>query len=252
MRVIRTENLSKTYRDGTVALTDLNLEVREAEVFGFIGPNGSGKSTTIHLLLNFIRPTSGSAFLFGEPITEVRNRRRLGYVPETISLHTYHTGKGLLKYYGQLSGLKSDSLQNRIDELLELVGLQKDAHRKIRKYSKGMLQRIALAQALLHDPELLIFDEPTSNLDPSGRREFGDLILGLKETGKTIFIASHILSELGELCDRVAIMKDGSLKRIEDSRAWNAADGASLEKIFLETVGNSEEETLRNIRLESE
>lgn len=236
MSVILTENLSKRYKGGTLALKNLNLEVRESEVFGFIGPNGSGKSTTIHLLLNFIRPSSGSALLFGEPVIGAKHRRRLGYVPESINLHTYHTGRSLLNLYGQLSGLKSVQLKRSVEELLEFVGLQNDAKRKVSKYSKGMLQRLGLAQALLHDPELLIFDEPTSNMDPVGRREFREMVLGLKKQGRTVFISSHILSELGAVCDRVAIMQSGELKRLEDLRSWGEVDDSSLEKLFFETI----------------
>lgn len=236
MSVILTENLSKRYRGGTLALKNLNLEVRDSEVFGFIGPNGSGKSTTIHLLLNFIRPSSGSALLFGEPVIGAMHRKRLGYVPESINLHTYHTGRSLLNFYGQLSGLKSLRLKRRVEELLEFVGLYDDANRRISKYSKGMLQRLGLAQALLHDPELLIFDEPTSNMDPVGRREFREMVLNLKKQGRTVFISSHILSELGAMCDRVAIMQFGELKRLEDLRTWDEVDDSSLEKLFFDTI----------------
>ena len=240
MSVILTEKLSKTYGGRTVALTDLDLEVHESEVFGFIGPNGSGKSTTIHLLLNFIRPTSGTALLFGEQVAGSRHRRRLGYVPESINVHTYHTGYSLLKYYGQLSGLKSPGLTGRIDELLEYVGLQEAARRKVSKYSKGMVQRLGLAQALMNDPELLILDEPTSNMDPVGRREFRELVLDMKKQGKTVFISSHILSELGAVCDRVAILQHGVLKRIEDLSTWNDANDHSLEELFFATIDREE------------
>jgi ABC-2 type transport system ATP-binding protein len=236
LSVILTEKLSKTYGSRTVALTDLDLEVRESEVFGYIGPNGSGKFTTIHLLLNFIRPSGGTAQLFGEPVTGSKHRRRLGYVPESINLHTYHTGRSLLKYYGQLSGLKRDRLDRRIEELLEYVGLQKDAKRRVSKYSKGMVQRLGLAQALLHDPELLILDEPTSNMDPVGRRAFRELVLDLKKQGKTVFISSHILSELGAVCDRVAILQGGTLRRLEDLQTWDEVSDRSLEQIFFKTI----------------
>ena len=240
MSVILTEKLSKTYGGRTVALTDLDLEVRESEVFGFIGPNGSGKSTTIHLLLNFIRPTAGTAQLFGEPVTGSRHRGRIGYVPESINLHTYHTGRSLLKFYGQLTGLKARHLTQQIEELLEYVGLQEVAQRRVGKYSKGMVQRLGLAQALLHDPELLILDEPTSNMDPVGRREFRELVLDMKTKGKTVFISSHILSELGAVCDRVAILQRGVLKRVEDLRTWDEANDHSLEELFFETIDQEE------------
>ena len=240
MSVILTEKLSKTYGGRTVALTDLDLEVRESEVFGLIGPNGSGKSTTIHLLLNFIRPSGGTAQVFGEPVTGTKHRQRLGYVPESINLHMYHTGPSLLRYYGQLSGLLPRHLSGRIEELLEYVGLDDVANRKVRKYSKGMKQRLGLAQALLHDPDLLILDEPTSNMDPVGRREFRELVLDLKKKGKTVFISSHILSELGAVCDRVAILQGGILKRVEDLRTWEEANDHTLEELFFQTIDREE------------
>lgn len=155
-------------------------------------------------------------------------------------MHTYHTGHSLLKYYGQLSGLKSPFLTRRIDELLEYVDLQEVAKRKVSKYSKGMVQRLGLAQALMNDPELLILDEPTSNMDPVGRREFRELVLDLKKQGKTVFISSHILSELGAVCDRVAILQSGVLKRVEDLRTWDDANDHSLEELFFATIDREE------------
>lgn len=240
MSVILTDKLSKTYGGRTVALTDLDLEVRESEVFGLIGPNGSGKSTTIHLLLNFIRPSGGTAQLFGESVTGSKHRDRLGYVPESINLHSYHTGPSLLKYYGQLSGFAPHRLSERIEELLDYVGLGDVPKRRLKKYSKGMKQRLGLAQALLHDPELLILDEPTSNMDPVGRREFRELVLDMKKKGKTVFISSHILSELGAVCDRVAILQRGILKRVEDLRTWDEASDQTLEELFFQTIDQEE------------
>ena len=237
MSVIRTENLAKTYKGGTVALKGLDLHVNAAEVFGFIGPNGAGKSTTIQLLLNFIAPDHGRALLFDQPVTRMENRRRLGYLPESVNLHTYYTGRRLLEFYGGLVGLEPSDRVRGAKELLKLVGLQDAADRKVSKYSKGMVQRLGLAQALINDPDLLILDEPTSNLDPVGRRDFCDIVLRLKEQGKTVFISSHILSEVGTVCDRVAILHEGELKRLEDLREWGEVSTKALEDLFFDTIG---------------
>ena len=213
MAVIRTENLGKTYRGGTVALRGLNLEVQAGEVFGFLGPNGAGKSTTIQLLLNFIRPGTGAAFLFGRPVTCTEARQKLGYLPESVNLPDYYSGRELLEFHGALLGLTREEASRQAGERLERVGLGEAAGRKISGYSQGMRQRLGLGQALLDEPELLILDEPTSNLDPVARRDFRDILLDLKARGTTVFICSHILSEVESVCDRVAILQQGELKR---------------------------------------
>ena len=214
MGVIRTENLGKTYKGGTVALRGLDLEVKAGEVFGFLGPNGAGKSTTIQLLLNFIRPDTGSAFLFDRPVSCTEARQRLGYLPESVNLPGFHSGRGLLEFHGRLLGLTREDAARQAGERLERVGLGEAAGRRISEYSQGMLQRLGLGQALLDDPELLILDEPTSNLDPVARRDFRDILLDLKARGTTVFICSHILSEVESVCDRVAILQQGELKRV--------------------------------------
>jgi ABC-2 type transport system ATP-binding protein len=219
MTAIRTENLCKTYRSGrnrdeTAAVRMLNLEVREGEIFGFLGPNGAGKTSTIHLLLNLIRPSSGTAFLFDRPVTETEIHHRLGYLPESVNLHDYYRGRRLLDFYAALCGMPADSRPTRVTELLKLLQLEDAAEKTVAKYSKGMAQRIGFAQAMLHDPDLLILDEPTASLDPVGRKEFRDILLELKRRGKTVFISSHILSEVETVCDRVAILQNGELKRI--------------------------------------
>jgi ABC-2 type transport system ATP-binding protein len=219
MTAIRTEILSKTYRSGrdgvgTAAVRQLNLEVKEGEIFGFLGPNGAGKTSTIHLLLNLIRPTSGAAYLFDRPVTETEVHRRLGYLPESVNLHDYYRGRALLHFYAGLCGVPPGAADARVNELLKLLNLEAAAEKRVSKYSKGMAQRIGFAQAMLHDPDLLILDEPTASLDPVGRKEFRDILLELKRRGKTIFISSHILSEVETICDRVAILQNGELKRI--------------------------------------
>ena len=214
MSVIRLENLSKTYKGGIVALRGIDLEVNAGEVFGFLGPNGAGKSTTVKLLLNFIRPSGGTAYLFDEPVTCARSRRRVGYLPESVHLHRYYTGQRLLVFYAGLSGVERSVRSQRAAELLERFGLLGAAKRKILQYSKGMLQRMGLAQALINDPDLLILDEPTSNLDPVARRDVRDILLEFTARGKTVFICSHILSEVESVCDRVGILQHGGLRRV--------------------------------------
>ncbi len=217
---ITTEKLEKSYvkmlggGTETNALKGLSLEVKEGETFGFLGPNGAGKTTTILLLLNLIRPTAGSAHLFGRPVTDHRVHRRFGYLPESVNLHDYYTGRGLLGFYAALLEIPVASRKTRIDQLLQLLRLEDAAGKSVSKYSKGMLQRLGFAQAMLHDPDLLILDEPTASLDPVGRKEFRDILVELKKRGKTIFISSHILSEVESVCDRVAILEKGALKKI--------------------------------------
>ena len=220
MAAILTHNLGKTYGGGlrdkedTVALDNLDLVVEEGEVFGLLGPNGAGKTTTINLLLNFMQPTAGEAFLFDRPVADPDVRKRLGYMPESVHLHDYYTGRKLLDFYARLSGVADTQRASRIEELLALVNLTDVANKRVAKYSKGMAQRMGLAQALLADPDLLILDEPTASLDPVGRKEFRDVLVGLKARGKTVFVSSHILSEVESVCDRVGIVQNGKLKRV--------------------------------------
>jgi ABC-2 type transport system ATP-binding protein len=220
MAAILATNLGKTYSAGllksgeTVALRGLDLEVNEGEVFGFLGPNGAGKTTTIHLLLNFTRPTQGAAFLLGRPVADTEVHRRLGYMPESVNLHDYYRGGKLLDFYAGLAGIPRASRADLVSRLLKLVNLEDAADKVVAKYSKGMVQRMGLAQAMLNDPDLLILDEPTASLDPVGRKEFRDILVDLKRRGKTIFISSHILSEVESVCDRVAIVQKGELKRV--------------------------------------
>jgi ABC-2 type transport system ATP-binding protein len=233
MSAIRTENLSKTYkssfgRNETSAVRMLSLEVKEGEVFGLLGPNGAGKTSTIHLLLNLIRPTSGAAFLFDRPVTDSDVHRRLGYLPESVNLHTYYRGRALLNFYAALCGVPAGERENRIAAVLKLVDLEDAAEKQVSKYSKGMAQRIGVAQAMLHDPDLLILDEPTASLDPVGRNQFRELLLELKRRGKTILISSHILSEVESVCDRVAILENGALKRVGTLQELSAGGSTRL------------------------
>ena len=220
MPAIVTRGLCKTYggslrdRGDTAALRDLDLTVNEGEVFGFLGPNGAGKTTTINLLLNFTQPTAGEAFVFDRPVANTEIRSRMGYMPESVNLHDYYRGRKLLEFYAGLAGVAEHARGALIDRLLDTVKLTEAADKRVSKYSKGMTQRMGLAQALLGDPDLLILDEPTASLDPVGRKEFRDVLVDLKRQGKTVFISSHILSEVESVCDRVAIVEQGVLKRV--------------------------------------
>jgi ABC-2 type transport system ATP-binding protein len=200
--------LRKSYGQ-TVALADLTLTVQPGEVFGFLGPNGAGKTTAIKILTGLTRPSGGQARVFGLPAASVAARRRIGYLPEQFRFHDWLSGRGLLDFHGRLAGLSASERARRILDLLERVGLADRGDDLLRGYSKGMTQRIGLAQALLHQPDLVLLDEPTSALDPLGRRQVRDLIRELRAAGTTVFLNSHLLSEIELVCDRVAIVDHG-------------------------------------------
>lgn len=215
--IIKTENLSKEFQTSFTfrkikALTDLSLEVESGEVFGYLGPNGSGKTTTFKLLLGLIRPTRGKIFLWGEDHYPIELKSRIGFLPESPYFYGYLKAKEYLHFCGQLFGLQSQERKKKIEYLLDLIGLRAHKNELIKNYSKGMLQRLGLAQSLINDPELLILDEPMSGLDPLGRKEVRDIILDLKNRGKTIIFSTHILSDVEAICDRVGIIIKGRLK----------------------------------------
>jgi len=209
---IETIGLCKEY-GGRVVLQDLSLTVQRGEVFGFLGPNGAGKTTTVKILVGLVRPTAGEARLFGRPVSDPAARRRIGYLPEHFRFHDWMTGEELLDFHGRLAGMSANERRARIPEVLELVGLAGRGRERIRNYSKGMTQRIGLAQALLHRPDLVLLDEPTSALDPVGRREIRDLMRRLRAEGVTVFLNSHLLSEVELVCDCVAIVDRGRVVR---------------------------------------
>ncbi|MGA6826802.1 ABC transporter ATP-binding protein [Nitrospira sp. NS4] len=214
--VVQTEKLAKTFRVGfwgkkVTAVDGLTLDVRRGEVFGFLGPNGAGKTTTLKMLMGLIHPTSGRASIFGHPVGDLAAKARLGFLPESPYFYDYLTSREFLKFYGHLFGLRGAALEKRVDELLELVGMTTARDLQLRKFSKGMLQRVGIAQALINDPSLVVLDEPMSGLDPIGRKEVRDLILRLKEAGKTVLFSSHILHDAELLCDRVAMILKGRL-----------------------------------------
>ena len=222
--VVEARNLSKTYRDfwgrsKKTALKPLDLEIRRGEIFGLLGPNGSGKTTTLKLLLGLIFPTSGEARIFGRPATDVAKNERIGYLPEESYLYKFLDAEETLDFYGRLFDMPPDERARRAAALIEMVGLQRDRRRQLREYSKGMTRRIGVAQALINDPELVLLDEPTSGLDPIGTREMKDLIVDLKARGKTVIMCSHLLADVEDVCDRIAVLHQGELKelgRVED------------------------------------
>ena len=217
--ILRTEGLSKTFEVGVrrrrvEAVSDLTLSVPEGEIFGFVGPNGAGKTTTIKMLMGLIFPTRGRAFLFDAPIPSAEAKARCGYLPEHPAFHEFLTGAEAMHLFATLAGVPAPARRRRCDELLGLVGLADAAGRQVRKYSKGMQQRLGLAQALVADPVLVVLDEPMSGLDPNGRREVRDLILELRRRGKTVFFSTHILPDVETLCDRVGIVIGGRLRDV--------------------------------------
>ncbi|MGQ9738281.1 MAG: ATP-binding cassette domain-containing protein [Armatimonadota bacterium] len=215
---IETFNLTKVYvsqlrRRRLVAVDSLNLRVPTGCVFGFLGPNGAGKTTTIMMLLGSVYPTAGEFRIFGHAISDLNVRRRIGFLPEKFQFHDLLTAEELLWFHGRLAGMDKQALRRRVPEVLEQVGLLERVRSRVREFSKGMQQRLGIAQAILHDPDLIILDEPTSALDPLGRRDVRDLILRLKSRGKTIFLNSHLLSEVEMVCDEVAILRNGRVQR---------------------------------------
>lgn len=216
MITVEVSNLTKIYEStskkrSVTALKDFNLSVEEGTVFGLLGPNGAGKTTLVKILLGIVFPTLGTAKILGQSIDNYEIKKRVGYLPENHKFPPYLTGEDVLKYIGKLTGLKSKEIDSKIDGLLQLVKMEKWKSTKVKKYSKGMMQRLGLAQALINDPDLIFLDEPTDGVDPIGRKEIRDILLNLKKQGKTIFINSHLLSEVELISDRVAILNKGVL-----------------------------------------
>ncbi len=216
--VVACQQLTKTFkdfwmRDQARAVDNLDLVVREREIFGLLGPNGSGKSTTIKLILGLLKPTSGRVMVFDKPTTHVATKARIGYLPEESYLYPFLNARETLDYYGKLFRLDSKTRKTRIDELLEMVGLEHAQFRPVREYSKGMQRRIGIAQALINDPDLLILDEPTTGLDPIGTKQVKDLILELGRRGKTIILSSHLLTDVEDVVDRMVILYGGKIRR---------------------------------------
>ena len=245
---ISIQNLSKQFpipfrRESVAAVKGLSLEVQAGQVYGLLGPNGSGKSTTMKIVLGLVSPTSGKTEIFGRDSTLVESREEVGFLPENPYFYKYLTGQETLEFYGKLCGLRGARLRARTLELLELVGLEKAADRRVGGYSKGMLQRIGLAQALVQEPRLLVLDEPTAGVDPAGSREIRDLILDFKRRGITVLLCSHLLGQVQEICDRIGILHQGVLIR----------EGPLTELISIENqteliLENAPEDLLREIQ----
>lgn len=242
MHPIEIDNLSLEIavgRSGFSVVKDVSFSVEEGAVVGFIGPNGAGKTSTIQILLGFIRPSSGTAKLFGEDVAGKSARTRIGFLPENPQSYGFLRGCELLRMAGQLFGLKGQALRSRVADVLEVVDMQQSAQKRIATYSRGMMQRIGLAQALINDPDLLILDEPTGGLDPIGRMEMRDIIENLKLQGKTVFFSSHELSEVERICDRVVLINSGRIIAQDRTDAL-LSKGASLEQLFIDMVTNAD------------
>ena len=215
MHAVETKDLTKHFRVGlkrkVVALDHLNLKVGEGEVYGLLGPNCSGKSTTLKLILGLHQPTEGESLVFGRSSETVASRLHVGLLPENPYFYRYLNGEETLRFYGRLCRVTGPTLEKKIDEILELVGLSQSRHRRLAGYSKGMLQRIGLGQAMIHDPKLLLLDEPTAGVDPEGSIDIRNLILKLKKMGKTVILCSHLLSQVQDVCDRISILRYGKM-----------------------------------------
>jgi ABC-2 type transport system ATP-binding protein len=236
--VIQIDQLTMDYPSGfwrkrwRRCLDHLSLEVQEGEIFGFLGPNGAGKTTTLKLLMSLIFPTAGTARIRGRSIEDVGMHAEIGYLPEQPYFYDYLTARELLDYYARFSGYARAERNERVARFLELVGLTPAADVQLRKFSKGMLQRAGIAQAILHDPKVIFLDEPMSGLDPVGRREVRDIILDLRKHGRTIFFSTHILSDAEMICDRVAVLVDGKLRGIGAPSEFVSADVKAMEILF--------------------
>lgn len=252
---VQTMGLTKRYpltwkRKLLVALDHLDLQIRSGEVYGLLGPNGSGKSTTLKLLLGLVLPSEGDAQIFGLPPDSLEARRRVGFLPENPYFYGFLNGDETLRFYGKLCGVTGARLEKRIEELIDLVGLQNGRERPLRSYSKGMLQRIGLAQALIHDPDLLFLDEPTAGVDPLGSVQIRDLILQLKKMGKTVVFSSHLLEQVQEVADRVAIFSLGK-KVLEGSLETLLTENQSTQIQIPSDLTSAQQEKVRQSLLQA-
>ncbi|MGA2091110.1 MAG: ABC transporter ATP-binding protein [Endomicrobiales bacterium] len=245
MNAIELNNITKIYykkhllsTTKTMGVEHLNLTVNRGEIFGLLGLNGSGKTTTIKLILGLLRPTEGTVTVQGTAVPSTEVLRQIGYLPEVPYFYRYLTAREILSMYGKLSGIKNSA--EKVEHILVQVGLESVAAKKLSEFSKGMLQRIGIAQSLLHDPTILVYDEPVSGLDPLAMQEMRTLLVELKRQGKTIFLSSHLISEVEKICDRVAILSKGTLVRVMEQKQWTKSDG-ELERVFIADVSDSSE-----------
>ncbi|GMW00150.1 MAG: ABC transporter ATP-binding protein [Candidatus Hydrogenedentota bacterium] len=236
---IQVSGLRKVYRDGLLgqrridAVKGISFQVRDGEIFGLLGPNGAGKTTTVKMLLGIVKKSGGEALLLGKPAGDRASRRAVGYLPENLRIPLHHTGASALAYYGRLSGLSGAEIRRLTPGLLDLVGLSQWGKTRVKKYSKGMLQRLGLAQAMMHDPQVLVLDEPTDGVDPVGRNEIRIILKRLKEQGKTVLLNSHLLQEVELVCDRVVIMQHGEVLQESDVSSLTQRDGREMEMTVL-------------------
>lgn len=243
--IIEIEGLTKDYASGfwrkrwKRSLDHLTLQIEDGEVFGFLGPNGAGKTTTLKLLMGLIFPTSGTARVRGRSIDDVTMHREIGYLPEHPYFYDYLTAREFLDYYARFSGYSAAERHERVERFLKRVGLSASANVQMRKFSKGMLQRVGIAQAIIHDPKIVFLDEPMSGLDPVGRREVRDIILELKQQGRTIFFSTHVLSDAEMLCDRVGVLVGGKLEGVGAPREIVSVEVQSMEILFELPEGRS-------------
>ena len=248
--IVETYELTKVFRDfwhraKVRAVNSLNLKINKGEVFGMLGPNGSGKSTTIKMLLGLLFPTSGKVAVFGRPVRDIHVKSRIGYLPEETNLYRFLNAEETLNFYGKIFNFTSKERKWRIDNLLELVGLSSERHRPLSEYSKGMSRRIGLAQALVNDPDLIILDEPTTGLDPIGRREVKNLILELKKRGKTTLLSSHLLAEVEEVCDRIGILYGG--KMLAEGKVSDLLTRSDMTQIMVPGLDDKTADKVREI-----
>lgn len=248
MYAIETNKLTKRYNLGwrkgeVLALDALDLHVEEGEIYGLLGPNGSGKSTTLKLVLNLILPTSGDARIFGRDCMTVGSRLDVGFLPENPYFYKYLTGAETLKFYGQLCGVRSSEIKTRIEEMLALTGMTDARNRRLAGYSKGMLQRIGIAQAMMHNPRLVLLDEPTAGVDPIGSREIRDMIFHLKKMGKTVLLCSHLLEQVQEVCDRISILHRG--RKIMEGHVKELVSDQRRTQIMAENLPDSQKDEIR-------
>jgi ABC-2 type transport system ATP-binding protein len=240
---IEIRDLSKAYRQGIFskvvneAVGGLNLEIRQGEIWALAGPNGAGKTTTLHCLLGLLNPDRGSVKICGKDPCDPETRKSMGFQSEIFFSYPYRNAEDALRFYGRLSGLKDPELKRDVDQALNLVGLADVKHQLLRTFSKGMMQRIGLAQSLMHDPDVIVWDEPSTGLDPEGRRLVADLALGFKKKGKTVLLSTHILSDIERVCDHIAIMNKGKIMvSTEMESLLNNYPGKTLEDIYVLTV----------------
>ena len=253
MPAIEILGLEKTYMVGfwrkrpKLALKPLHLTVEDGEVLGFLGPNGAGKTTTLKMLMGLVFPTAGEAKILGMDVNDPDVKAKIGFLPEQPYFYDYLTARELLAYYGRLSGVAGKEISRRADTMLARVGLQDSANLQLRKFSKGMLQRVGIAQAILHDPQVVFFDEPMSGLDPMGRREVRDLMAELKKEGKTVFFSTHILSDAEALCDRVAVIHQGELRGVGAVAELTSSVQGKVELVW---QGNSVPASIKTLNAE--